>query len=107
MKRIVVAGGGIAGTIVANRIAQKLSEELNRREAEIEVLTESEEHIYLPGQLLLSFGIEDPSSLVKKEKYLLDSRIKLHTGISGKMKKIDVANHEVITEDGKYIDMIT
>ena len=101
MKRIVVAGGGIAGTIVVNRIAQKLSEELNRGEAEIEVLTESEEHIYLPGQLLLSFGIEDPSSLVKKEKYLLDSRIKLHTGISGKMKKIDVANHEVITEDGK------
>ncbi|BBG25442.1 Sulfide-quinone reductase [Sulfuracidifex tepidarius] len=109
MKKVVIAGGGIAGTIVANRIAQKLSQELDKGEVEIEVLTESDEHVYLPGQLLLSFGVEDSSSLVKKEKYLLDPRIKLSTGLSGKMKKIDVGNHEVVTEDGRkhrYDDLV-
>ncbi len=109
MKKVVIAGGGIAGTIVANRIAQKLNQELDKGEVEIEVLTESDDHVYLPGQLLLSFGVEDSSSLVKKEKYLLDPRIKLSTGLAGKMKKIDVGNHEVITEDERkhrYDDLV-
>jgi len=36
-KRIIIAGGNIAGTIVANRLAQKLDEELNKGEVEIVV----------------------------------------------------------------------
>jgi sulfide:quinone oxidoreductase len=100
-KRIIIAGGNIAGTIVANRLAQKLDEELNKGEVEIVVLNKSEEHVYLPGQLLMAFGLETPGELVRKERSLLDRRIKFLHGDAGTMTKIDVENRQVITADGK------
>ena len=100
-KRIIVAGGNIAGTIVANRLAQKLDEELNKGEVEIVVLNKSEEHVYLPGQLLMAFGLETPGELVRKERSLLDRRVKFLHGDAGTMTKIDVENRQVITADGK------
>jgi len=100
-KRIIIAGGNIAGTIVANRLAQKLDEELNKGEVEIVVLNRSEEHVYLPGQLLMAFGLETPGELVRKERSLLDRRIKFLHGDAGTMTKIDVENRQVITADGK------
>jgi len=84
-KRIIIAGGNIAGTIVANRLAQKLDEELNKGEVEIVVLNKSEEHVYLPGQLLMAFGLETPGELVRKERSLLDRRIKFLHGDAGTM----------------------
>jgi len=100
MKRIIIAGGNIAGTIVANRIVQKLSEEVKKGEVEIVVLNKSDEHVYLPGQLLMAFGLETPSELVKKERELLDPRIKFLHGEKGTITKIDPANHTVHTADG-------
>jgi Uncharacterized NAD(FAD)-dependent dehydrogenases len=100
MKRIIIAGGNIAGTIVANRLVQKLSEEVKKGEVEIVVLNKSDEHVYLPGQLLMAFGLETPSELVKKEKELLDPRKKFLHGEKGTITKIDPANHTVHTADG-------
>jgi len=75
-KRIIIAGGNVAGTIVANRLVQKLEHEVNRGDVEIVALNKSDEHIYLPGQLLVGFGLETPGELVRKESELLDPRIK-------------------------------
>jgi len=99
-KRIIIAGGNIAGTIVANRLAKKLDKELDKGEVEIVVLNNTDEHIYLPGQLLVAFGLEDPAELKRKESELLDPRIKFLYGQKGTITKIDVANHSVITADG-------
>ncbi|MCI2414024.1 MAG: NAD(P)/FAD-dependent oxidoreductase [Candidatus Aramenus sp.] len=100
MKRVIVAGGNIAGTIVANRLAQKLDEELDKGEVEIVVLNPSDTHTYLPGQLLVAFGLENPAELHKKERELLDPRIKFLHGEKGTITKIDPANHSVVTADG-------
>ncbi len=100
MKRVIVAGGNIAGTIVANRLAQKLDEELDKGEVEIVVLNPSDTHTYLPGQLLVAFGLENPVELHKKERELLDPRIKFLHGEKGTITKIDPANHSVVTADG-------
>ncbi|AWR97465.1 NAD(P)/FAD-dependent oxidoreductase [Acidianus sulfidivorans JP7] len=100
MKRIIVAGGNIAGTIVSNRLVQELHEEINKGDVEIVVLNPSDTHTYLPGQLLMAFGLETPDSLVKKEKELLDPRIKFLNGEKGTITKIDPANHAVHTADG-------
>ncbi|WP_338604273.1 FAD/NAD(P)-binding oxidoreductase [Sulfolobus tengchongensis] len=99
-KRIIVAGGNIAGTIIANRLIQKLEHEVNKGDVEIVVLNKSDDHIYLPGQLLVGFGLEVPGELVKKESELLDPRIKFLHGEKGTITKIDVANHSVQTADG-------
>ncbi len=100
MKRVIVAGGNVGGTIIANRLAQKLDEELDKGEVEIVVLNPSDTHTYLPGQLLVAFGLENPVELHKKEKELLDPRIKFLHGEKGTISKIDPANHSVVTADG-------
>ncbi|BAB65613.1 MULTISPECIES: NAD(P)/FAD-dependent oxidoreductase [Sulfurisphaera] len=100
MKRVIIAGGNIAGTIVANRLAKKLDEELDKGEVEIVVLNNTDEHVYLPGQLLVAYGLENPIELKRKESELLDPRIKFLHGQKGTITKIDVANHSVITADG-------
>lgn len=100
VKKILIAGGNIGGTIVANRIVQKLEEEVDKGEVEVTVLNNTDKHYYLPGQLLLAFGLETPGALIRDEKDLLDPRIKFLHGDKGTITKIDVANHSVHTQDG-------
>jgi len=99
-KRIIVAGGNIGGTIIANRLVQKLESEINKGEVEVVVLNKSDEHVYLPGELLVAFGLEVPGELIRKERELLDPRVKFLHGDKGTITKIDVANHTVHTADG-------
>ena len=99
-KRIIVAGGNIGGTIIANRLVQKLESEINKGEVEVVVLNKSDAHVYLPGQLLVAFGLEVPGELIRKERELLDPRVKFLHGDKGTITKIDVANHTVHTADG-------
>ncbi len=100
MKRVIVVGGGIAGTIVANRMARMMPEEIEKGEAEIVVLDKNEKHTYQPGQLLVPFNVQDPMELTKPERELLDHRIKFLHGQKGDVTKIDPANHSVVTADG-------
>jgi sulfide:quinone oxidoreductase len=53
MKRIVILGGGTAGTIVAH----KLSQALCRDECSLRIVDQSETHFYQPGFLFIPFGI--------------------------------------------------
>ncbi len=53
MKRILILGGGTAGTIVAN----KLSQELDLNAWKITVVDQSDVHLYQPGLLFIPFGI--------------------------------------------------
>ena len=100
MKRVIVVGGGIAGTIVANRMARMMPEELERGDAEIVVLDKNEKHTYQPGQALVPFNVQDPMELISPERELLDHRIKFLHGQKGEVSKIDPANHSVTTADG-------
>lgn len=99
-KRIIIAGGNIGGTIVANRLVDKLSEEVNKGDVEIVVLNNTDTHIYYPGLLLVGYGLETPHAQLRKERELLDPRIKFLHGEKGTITKIDPANHTVHTADG-------
>ncbi|MEM1645256.1 MAG: FAD/NAD(P)-binding oxidoreductase [Ignisphaera sp.] len=100
MKKILIAGGGIAGTIIANRLARALSPEIEKGEVELTVLDKSDTHIYLPGQLFVAFGLTDPIEIMRKERDLLDHRIRFLHGQKGEIVKIDPANNSVKTADG-------
>ncbi|MCY0874357.1 MAG: NAD(P)/FAD-dependent oxidoreductase, partial [Acidianus infernus] len=65
MKKIVILGGGIGGTILANRLAKKLSSEINKGNVEITVLDKKDYHVYQPSQLLVALGIEDYDQLIR------------------------------------------
>lgn len=66
MKRLLILGGGTAGTMVANRLVHELDSDWK-----ITVVDADETHYYQPGFLFIPFGIYDREDVVKpKRDYL-------------------------------------
>src|SRR5579885_3045290 len=101
MKNILIAGAGIGGTIVANRLAEKLRQEVEKEEVSITIFDKNEKHVFQPSQLLVGMGLENPSEIVRNEKELLNPRVKFISGKDGEIAKIDVSNHSFVTAGGK------
>ena len=70
-KRILVLGGGTAGTMTANRLRRQLDTD----EAEICVVDRDDRHIYQPGLLFVPFGMADPGKLVRSRRRQLRAGI--------------------------------
>jgi sulfide:quinone oxidoreductase len=87
-KRILILGGGVGGTIVANVVAR----ELHGDEAEITVIDATGQHVYMPGWLYLPFNGSEGLQLSHDERSLLNRHVKL---IVGQVATIDTANREV------------
>ncbi len=71
MKNFLILGGGTGGTMVANKMAQKL----DLSKWKITLIDKEEIHFYQPGFLFLPFGLYKPEDVVKKKKNLLDHRV--------------------------------
>ena len=67
MRRLLILGGGTAGTIAANRLRRRL----NLDEWRITVVDHSDSHYYQPGQLFIPFGTYQPRDLVKPRRRFL------------------------------------
>lgn len=97
MKKVLILGGGVGGTIVANVLARKTS----REEIKITVLDASEKHIYQPGFIYVAFGNEKPENLIKEERKLLNKRVEF---VVDEATKVDTAEKRVTTKSGKVFD---
>ncbi|HEY1387150.1 MAG TPA: FAD/NAD(P)-binding oxidoreductase [Ktedonobacterales bacterium] len=75
-QHIVIVGGGVGGTIVANVLARKL----DSNEAEITVIDATGAHQYMPGWLYLPFNHSAGIELSRSERTLLNSRVNLLVG---------------------------
>ena len=53
--RIVIIGGGTAGTLTANRLRRAYGDS-----AHITVVDHDDRHVYQPGMLFVPFGLTDP-----------------------------------------------
>jgi sulfide:quinone oxidoreductase len=89
--RILVLGGGTGGTLIANLLAKKLRSD----EAEITLLSASSRHLYQPGWLYVPFGWQDPRSLSRRLKSLLNKRVKLEIGT---VARLELEQHRVRLE---------
>ncbi len=69
--RVVILGGGVGGTIVANRLARRL----RRGEAEVVVVDATGRHVYQAGLLYVPFQDSNPENLVRPVRRLLDRRV--------------------------------
>jgi sulfide:quinone oxidoreductase len=94
--RIVILGGGVGGTLLANLLARKLK----GTEAEITVVDATGQHVYQPGWLYLPFGEEHPRHLVKRERSLLHRRVRL---VTDRAERIDPAAQTVHLADGERL----
>jgi sulfide:quinone oxidoreductase len=86
--RILVLGGGTGGTLIANLLAKKLRAE----EAEITLVSDSPRHLYQPGWLYVPFGWQDPRSLSRSLKGLLNKRVKLEIA---KVARLEIEKNQV------------
>ena len=104
MKKILILGAGIGGTIIANKLARKLSKEIENNNVKITILDKKSYHVYQPSQLLVALGLEDYDQLMREERTLLDPKVEFISGDKGTVSKLDLPNHRVITADGSIFE---
>ena len=96
--RIVIVGGGLAGTIVANGLCRRLGQELRTGETTITVLGNTAKHLYQPGLLYIPFGRMREQELFRDERSVLDRRVNFQIDA---VAKIEVDKQSVTTESGR------
>ncbi len=76
-KNIVILGGGVGGTLVANLLARHKQRDIQNGEFNITLLSNMKEHIYQPGYLFISVNMEKADHYIREEKSLLLPEVKL------------------------------
>jgi len=97
-KKILIVGGGLSGTIVANGLCRQLRGELSSGSVSITMLGASDTHMYQPGLLYVPFGKIRESELFREQRKVLDRRVPYFVDPA---KHIDVENKVVTTQSGK------
>jgi len=97
LKRLVVLGGGTAGTMVVNKLRKKLKSE----EWSIKVIDKDNDHLYQPGLLLLPFGVYRPEELVKKRDHFFPDNVEF---IRAEIDKIVPETNHVVLMDGRIVE---
>ncbi|MCX6431085.1 MAG: FAD/NAD(P)-binding oxidoreductase [Actinobacteria bacterium] len=94
MNKLLVLGGGTAGTMVVNKLRKKLK----KTEWLITLIDKDNRHIYQPGLLLMPFGVYKAEELVKERDHFFPAGIEY---ITGDVSVIRPDASEVILEDGR------
>ena len=97
-KKVLIVGGGIAGTIVANGLCRNLGPEIKRNEINLRMLGATENHMYQPGLLYLPFGKFRERELFREQRKVLDDRVIFDVD---PVSKIEVDTNSLATESGK------
>jgi sulfide:quinone oxidoreductase len=96
--KILIVGGGMGGTILANNLARRLSNEMRSGKARITLLSASERHMYQPGLLYLAVGRMTPDELYRDQASLLEQGIEFHVD---PVEEFRLDSNEVKTKSGK------
>jgi sulfide:quinone oxidoreductase len=99
--KILIIGGGMGGTILANNLARRLTSELKSGKARITMITASDKHMYQPGLLYLAFGRVTPDELYKDQASLLEPGITL---VVDPVEEFLLDANRVKTKGGKTFD---
>jgi len=100
VNRVVILGGGVGGTLVANLLVRKLRYDIDRHEASVTLVDEMGQHVYQPGFMYIAMGGERAEKLVRPERSLLDEEVQLQVG---RAVRIDEAKSRIEMDDGSFI----
>ena len=101
MQRIVILGGGTAGTIMANRLRRLFARDVSARRTTITVVDQDGQHIYQPGLLFVPFGGYEPEQLVRPRRRQLHRQVEL---ITTAIDRVEPAAHRVHLASGVTLD---
>ncbi len=76
-ERVVVVGGGTGGTVLVNKLAEKLGPAVDAGDVELVLVDETPDHVYKPVWLYVAFGQTDPAEARRPIDDLLDRRARL------------------------------
>jgi sulfide:quinone oxidoreductase len=93
---VLILGGGVGGTIVANLVAKHSS-----GKAHVTVVDTTGMHVYQPGFLYVAVGQEQPSALQRSETSLLRSDVTL---VIERATRVDPVAQKVVLESGRTMD---
>lgn len=96
MKRILILGGGTAGTIMAN----KLRKSLDIAEWKITVLDREKTHYYQPGFLFIPFGMYKAEDVVKPKSAFIPAGVEF---LFEDAAKINANENSVLLQNGQII----
>jgi sulfide:quinone oxidoreductase len=97
LKKVVIVGGGVGGTIVANALAGFT----NGHDAEITLISDSTKHVYQPSYISVALSEKKPDALIHEEKPLLSKKIRF---VNEKATKVDTKNRQVEWRADKKVD---
>ena len=92
MKRLVILGGGTAGTMTANKLRRRLGDDWS-----VTVVDQDGSHLYQPGLMLLPFGVYHPTELIKPRQRFLGHGIDL---VISHIDHVDADADKVVLDDG-------
>src|SRR5437868_12906187 len=100
-QHVLIVGGGVAGTIMANLLARAL----HRQEAAITLIDSTGKHAYMPGWLYLPFNqlSTESDQLIRPERDLLNHHVHL---VTGDVQRIDQENRELHVRQSVGLDEI-
>ncbi len=96
MKRILILGGGTAGTMMAN----KLRKALDRDDWDITIVDQHKTHYYQPGFLFIPFGIYNRDDVVKPKSDFFPAGVNV---VYSEIDKIEAEENKVLLVDGKVL----
>jgi sulfide:quinone oxidoreductase len=96
MKKLVVLGGGTAGTMIVNRLRKKLP----RDDWAITIVDQNNDHVYQPGLLLMPFGVYEPEELVKRRDHFFPDGVEF---LREEIDRVDPVGSFVFLKNGAMI----
>lgn len=97
-KHIVIVGGGVGGTMLANQLVTKLYPEILRGEVCITLLSNSPDHFYKPAFMYVAFNQFFDEELKRPERSLLRPEIDFRVD---EVTRFDFAGQHLHTRSGK------
>lgn len=91
MKKLLILGGGTAGTMSANRLSSKL------KDWQVTVIDRDDNHRYQPGYLFMPFGTYSPEQVTKSRREILHKGVNL---VYGEIDRIFGEDNKVLLTDG-------
>ncbi|MFC6339845.1 NAD(P)/FAD-dependent oxidoreductase [Pseudomonas sp. CCM 7891] len=96
--RIIVVGGGVGGTMLANQLVAKLYPEILRGEVQVSLISNSPDHFYKPAFMYVAFNLFFQEELKRSERSLLRPEIEFTVD---EVTGFDFAGQTLRTRSGK------